>query len=212
MPIFLKSGSLNLLEPSGRVQAYNEIALTFCTYRVIKKSLCTWRLYCNHQVHRDFLITLYIPLTKRLYPGLAHLIVEVSRLHSDYHNRWNLSGRGIGSTQRPLTKKQHSKQKDHPCSRRDTNPQSQRASGRRNTREKARQPGSPEYLYTVGVCYNERMLRRKVFVNKMRMLQRTRRNTIGRRSTRVRMTCSIIIFTKERLFMLFKFPFTVYKS
>jgi hypothetical protein len=25
-----------------------------------KKSLCTSRLYCNHQVHRDFLITLYI--------------------------------------------------------------------------------------------------------------------------------------------------------
>jgi len=24
-------------------------------YRVIKMSLCTWRLYCNHQVHREFL-------------------------------------------------------------------------------------------------------------------------------------------------------------
>jgi len=23
-------------------------------YRVIKKSMCTWRLYCNHQVHRGF--------------------------------------------------------------------------------------------------------------------------------------------------------------
>jgi len=44
------------------------------------------------------------------------------------------------------------------------------------------------------VCYNERryyerMLQRTVLVNKIRMLQRTRRNTIGRRSTRVRMTC-----------------------
>ena len=29
-------------------------------YSVIKKSLCTWRLYCNHQVHRHFLIVLYI--------------------------------------------------------------------------------------------------------------------------------------------------------
>jgi hypothetical protein len=38
-------------------------------------------------------------------------------------------------------------------------------------------------------CYNERMLQRTVFVNKIGMLQRTRRNTIGRRSTRVRMTC-----------------------
>jgi hypothetical protein len=28
-------------------------------YRVIKKSLCTWWLYCNCQVYRDFLITLY---------------------------------------------------------------------------------------------------------------------------------------------------------
>jgi hypothetical protein len=29
-------------------------------YRVIKKSLCTWRLLYKNQVHRDFLITLYI--------------------------------------------------------------------------------------------------------------------------------------------------------
>jgi len=28
-------------------------------YRVIKKSLCTWRLQYNHQVHRHFLITMY---------------------------------------------------------------------------------------------------------------------------------------------------------
>jgi len=39
------------------------------------------------------------------------------------------------------------------------------------------------------------MLQQTVFINKIRklqqteMLQRTRRNTIGRRSTRVRMTC-----------------------
>jgi hypothetical protein len=44
------------------------------------------------------------------------------------------------------------------------------------------------------MCYNERcnkerMLQRTVFINKIRMLQRTRNNTIGRRSTRVRMTC-----------------------
>jgi hypothetical protein len=48
---------------------------------------------------------------------------------------------------------------------------------------------------TTNECYNERMLRRTVFINKIRMLQRTqmlqrtRRNTLGRRSTRVRMTC-----------------------
>jgi hypothetical protein len=29
-------------------------------YRVIKKYLCTWQFYCNHQVYRDVWITLYI--------------------------------------------------------------------------------------------------------------------------------------------------------
>jgi hypothetical protein len=54
-----------------------------------------------------------------------------------------------------------------------------------------------------GVCsneriYNERTLQRPVVVNKIRMLQRTqtlqrkRRNTIDRRSTRVRMTCRVL--------------------
>ena len=83
------------------------------------------------------------------------------------------------------------------------------------------------------------MLQRIVFINKIRMLQwtqmlqRTQRNTIGRRSTRVRMTCKerlfmllmcvrlfmllireslFIVFTKERLFMLFKFTCTMYKN
>jgi hypothetical protein len=36
--------------------------------------------------------------------------------------------------------------------------------------------------------------KRRVFVNKIRMLQRTRRNNIGRRNTLVPMTCSIIVF------------------
>ena len=37
----------------------------------------------------------------------------------------------------------------------------------------------------------KRMLQQRVFINTIRMLQRTRRNTIGRRSTRVRMTCRV---------------------
>ena len=60
-----------------------------------------------------------------------------------------------------------------------------------------------------GVCYNkrccnERMLQRTVFINKIRMLQRTqmlqrtRRNTIGRCSTRVRMTCQAFPLWLER--------------
>ena len=52
-------------------------------------------------------------------------------------------------------------------------------------------------MYTVGhattnECYNE------VFINKIRMPQRTRRNTIGRRSTRVRMTCQAFPLRLER--------------
>jgi len=34
-----------------------------------------------------------------------------------------------------------------------------------------------------------RMLQRTVFISKIRMLQQTLRNTVGRRSTRVRVTC-----------------------
>jgi len=58
--------------------------------------------------------------------------------------------------------------------------------------------GVDDYVYSL-VCYNERshnyrMLQRTVFIKKIRklqrtqMLQRNRRNTIGRRSTRMRMT------------------------
>ena len=60
-----------------------------------------------------------------------------------------------------------------------------------------------------GVCYNEwsyneRMLKRTVFINKIRMLQRTKmlqrtqRNTIGRRSTRVPMTYRVFRLWLER--------------
>jgi len=41
------------------------------------------------------------------------------------------------------------------------------------------------------------MVQRTVFINKIRMLQRTRRNTIGRRSTRVRMTCRAFLLWLE---------------
>jgi len=47
-------------------------------------------------------------------------------------------------------------------------------------------------------CYNERMLQRTVFINKIGMLQRTRRNTIGRRNTRVLMTCQAFLLWLER--------------
>ena len=81
----MKFGSLNLLEPSGPVQACSGIDLplifkngTFeicisatapCTYTHIyiyiyiqgdKKSLCNLRFYCYHQVCRNVLLTLYM--------------------------------------------------------------------------------------------------------------------------------------------------------
>jgi len=39
--------------------ALNHTNETLNRHRVTKKSLCTWWLYCNRQVHRDVLITLY---------------------------------------------------------------------------------------------------------------------------------------------------------
>jgi hypothetical protein len=57
---------------------------------------------------------------------------------------------------------------------------------------------------TTNECYNERMLQRTVFINKVRMIQRTqmlqqtRRNNIGRRSTRVRITCLAFPLRLER--------------
>jgi len=46
---------------------YHDVSRIYETHKVIvlntgwsKSLLYTWRLYCNHQVHRDFLITLYI--------------------------------------------------------------------------------------------------------------------------------------------------------
>ena len=42
------------------------------------------------------------------------------------------------------------------------------------------------------------MLQRTVFINKIRMLQRKRRNNIGRSNTRVRMTCLVFPIWLER--------------
>jgi repressor of nif and glnA expression len=39
VPIVMKSGSLDLLEPSGAVKAYNGIALPLTDYKAHKKSL-----------------------------------------------------------------------------------------------------------------------------------------------------------------------------
>jgi hypothetical protein len=46
------------LHVSGIFVAYHQEV--YCVYKMIKQSLCTCFLYCNRQVHRDFLITLYV--------------------------------------------------------------------------------------------------------------------------------------------------------
>ena len=63
-------------------------------------------------------------------------------------------------------------------------------------------------------CYNERMLQRTVFISIIRFLQRTRRNTVGRRSTRMRMTCRAFPLWLEHqlssllLFVWFSYQFS----
>jgi len=62
---------------------------------VIKKSLCTWFLYCNHQVHRDFSITLYIHKVK----GTEHLgELSGSENEKDSHCTYNATMRRSGTT------------------------------------------------------------------------------------------------------------------
>jgi len=54
------------------------------------------------------------------------------------------------------------------------------------------------YIHTVGYATTNECYDEQFFVNKIRKLQRTRRNTISRRSTRVRMTCRAFPFWVER--------------
>jgi hypothetical protein len=68
-------------------------------------------------------------------------------------------------------------------------------------------------------CYNKRMIQWTVFINKIRMLQRTQmlqrtwRNTVGWHSTRVRVTCRAVPHWLERqssslsLFVRFSYQF-----
>jgi len=52
------SSDLSLILPKYRRRTQPPTPLCLFLYRVIKTSLCTWWLYCNRQVHRDFLIIL----------------------------------------------------------------------------------------------------------------------------------------------------------
>jgi hypothetical protein len=67
--------------------------------------------------------------------GFSLLILEVSRSHKmPHHSRYDSSGRVISPSHRPLPDKHTTLTTDkHPCPRRDSNPQSQQASGCRPT-------------------------------------------------------------------------------
>ena len=68
MPIVLKSGGLNLLEPSGPVQACNGVALTL--------TLCSFSLLgCEDLKSRNRIFALGIPK----YP-LTRRVLQISRL------------------------------------------------------------------------------------------------------------------------------------
>jgi hypothetical protein len=54
----------------------------FRIYRVIKTSLCTW--FCNHQVHRDFLITLYNVICISKHDKLNNILISRSSLIFTY--------------------------------------------------------------------------------------------------------------------------------
>jgi len=46
-------------EKERKIILANKFNCHIWRYRMIKKSLCTWQLHCNHQMHRNVLITLY---------------------------------------------------------------------------------------------------------------------------------------------------------
>jgi len=70
-------------------------------YRVIKKSLSTWLLYFNHQLHRDFLITLYFSSKEKLFFIRVFLLFPS---FSSYINPLTPNGDYSGRTA-PLTSK-----------------------------------------------------------------------------------------------------------
>ena len=58
---FLPARAKDLSAPGRSVCVYTH------KYRVIKRSLCTWFLYCNHQVRTDFLMSMYIYIYIYIY-------------------------------------------------------------------------------------------------------------------------------------------------
>ena len=81
VPIVLKSGSLNLLEPSGPIQACNGTALY---------SFDTFNIWCLYSIIDHVLCVLYIYFffALALWPNAGHglLILEVSRSHTMTHH------------------------------------------------------------------------------------------------------------------------------
>ena len=104
------------------------------------------RRYTDHkQVYCFFhIFPFFTPMA--LQPNSHHgllILDKVSRLHTTmHHSRQDSSGRVISPSQRPLPDNtQHSQQTNIHAPARDSNPQSQQASGRRHTPQTARPLG-----------------------------------------------------------------------
>jgi hypothetical protein len=79
----------------------------------------------------------------------VRFIVEPVTMNDTHHIRQNSSGRGISPTQRPLPVQHTTLYKRHPCLRRDSNPQSQQANGRRPHALDCSGTGISPYFFSV---------------------------------------------------------------
>ena len=107
------------------------VFLINCIYLINTQNMEHTKL--QHFIHFSCLpfVLHFFYLVQQLPVGQDCLSHDVFRSHTTtHHSRQESSGRVISSSQRPLPDSTHT-YKRHPCRRRDSNQQSQQASGRR---------------------------------------------------------------------------------
>ena len=136
--VVTKSGNRNFLEPSGPVQACNGTALPLLSHATVNTATPGLSNLWSPATLASYMYDILLHDTIKYYHYFIFLVKQqplvgrassLSWLHDHiqtHHTRWDSSGRVISSAHRPLPDHtQHS----HPCSRWDSNPQSQQASG-----------------------------------------------------------------------------------
>ena len=114
----------------------------------------TWNdfLWLNIECQVTFTPILYfLPMSQQPLVGQSLLIVEVSRSHSDTPHSFGLLLTNDQLVAQSNTCQHTTLKKIHPCSRRDSNPQSQEAIGRGLTPDTALSMGSTYSVCTVGL-------------------------------------------------------------